>query len=94
MRELTTITPYFMFFVSFGIAIFTKSSLDGFVLLPEKAVLKGLTVLFYLGCIALHQISVNSVKRNLNFKISRFLEYLVVPWWAFIWLSFVSASHW
>ena len=88
------ITPPILFFVSFGIALETARSLKGFISLPEQAELKGLTVLFYLGCIALHQRCVKSAKSNLNFKTPKFLEYLAVPWWFFVWLYFANASTW
>ncbi len=88
------IIPQILFFVSFGIALSIASSLNSFILLPDKAELKGLTVLFYLGCIALHQRCVKSAKSNLNFKTSRFLEYLAVPWWVLTWLNLANSSTW
>tara|TARA_Y100001968_G_C19027368_1_gene558149 strand:+ start:246 stop:566 length:321 start_codon:yes stop_codon:yes gene_type:complete len=87
------ITPGILFFVSFIVTIST-ASFYSFISLPEKAILKGLTVLFYLGCIALHQRCVKSAKSNLNFKTPKFLEYLAVPWWFFVWLYFANASTW
>jgi len=87
------ITPGILFFVSLIVTIST-AGFYSFISLPEKAVLKGLTVLFYLGCIALHQRCVKSAKSNLNFKTPKFLEYLAVPWWFFVWLYFANASTW